>query len=62
MALDVVTYALLRKYTDTEISRIIEGMSEGMSFKGSVANYESLPSDPVGGDLYILQDPSCKAV
>jgi len=62
MALDVVTYALCKKYTDKQVKQIIESFSEGMKFKGSVETIADLPSSPSTGDLYIIKDPGCKAV
>ena len=59
--MDIVTYALLKKQVGS-VSKQIEGLSEGMTFKGSVPTKADLPSNPQGGDLYILQDTGTKVV
>ena len=58
----VITYALCNKHTQKVISEAIEGLSEGMSFKGSVATLNDLPSNPDDGDLYIIEDIKSKVV
>lgn len=59
--MDIVTYALLKGQIGN-LSKSLEGISEGMTFKGSVPTESDLPSNPQGGDLYIIQDESAKAV
>lgn len=59
--MDIVTYALLKKQVGN-VSKQIEGLSEGMTFKGSVPTEADLPSNPQGGDLYIIQDTGTKVV
>ena len=58
----VITYALCNKNTQKVISEAIEGLSEGMAFKGSVATLNDLPSDPNDGDLYIIENIKSKVV
>ena len=59
--MDIVTYALLKKQIGG-LSKSIEAISEGMTFKGSVPTEADLPSNPGNGDLYIIEDTGTKAV
>ena len=59
--MDIVTYALLKKQIG-DLSKSIEAISEGMTFKGSVPTESDLPSNPGNGDLYIIEDTGTKAV
>ena len=59
--MDIVTYALLKGQIGN-LGKSLEGISEGMTFKGSVPTESDLPSNPQGGDLYIIQDTGTKAV
>lgn len=61
MGFDVITYALLKKLSGS-VDKKIEGLSEGMTFKGSVPTKDDLPSGATGGDLYIIKDTGNKAV
>lgn len=58
----VITYALCNKNTQKVISEAIESLSEGMTFKGSVATLNDLPENPSDGDLYIIENDKSKAV
>lgn len=60
--MDMVTYALCKKYTGKEIEKIISSFSEGMSFKGTVDSIADLPASATAGDLYVLKADKCKAV
>ena len=57
-----VTYALLKKNISAEIKKAIEGLADGMTFKGSVNTADDLPTNPEKGDLYIVKDLKAKAV
>ena len=57
-----VTYALCKKFTVAEISHAIEGLGEGMTFKGSVNKLSDLPDNPKKGDLYIVKEEGSKVV
>lgn len=59
--MDIVTYALLKGQIGN-LGKSLEGISEGMKFKGSVPTESDLPSNPQGGDLYIIQDVGTKVV
>ena len=58
----VITYAICNKNTQKVISEAIESLSEGMTFKGSVATLDDLPENPLDGDLYIIETDKSKAV
>ena len=58
----VVTYALCNKQTQKAISEAIEGLADGMRFKGSVATKADLPLIARKGDLYIVEEDKSKVV
>lgn len=57
-----VTYALCKRATSAEIKKAIEGIGDGMTFKGSVNTVDDLPANPSKGDLYIVKEDRSKAV
>ena len=58
----VVTYALCNKHAQKAISEAIEGLGDGMRFKGSVATKSDLPLIARKGDLYIVEEDKSKVV
>lgn len=48
--MDIVTYILSKKYTDT----IMASVPTGFSYKGAVDYKKDLPSDASGGDIYTI--------
>ena len=56
MAFDAVTWILCKQAAGSAAAEAIEGLSEGLKFKGIVPTKNDLPMSSNDGDMYIVED------
>ena len=56
MPFDPVTWILARNAGASGAADVIEGLSEGLKFKGAVNKKSDLPASGNDGDMYIIED------
>ena len=60
--MDFITLAVAKQQAKKYIDTIVESLSSGFSYKGSVSSFDNLPISPSAGDEYTIKDTKSIAV